>query len=99
MTKIEQHDKTKSSDLNPIENQWGAQPDNNFGYASEEERRAGRGLEDWELVDKMSESQPGIFPWFRTVVLSVIAGVVLFLTFAYALNYVVHYYGLKLLGH
>ena len=99
MTETENHNKTDSSDLNPIENRWGSQPENNFGYASEEERRANRGLEDWELVDKMSDSQPGVFPWFRAVVGSVIVGIVLFLVFAYGINYITHHYGLKMLGH
>ena len=34
---------------------WGEIPEDNFGYASDEERRAKRGLEDWELVEKIPE--------------------------------------------
>lgn len=46
------------------ESEWGKVPENHFGYASEEERLKKRGLEDWELVEKMSESQHHIPYWF-----------------------------------
>ena len=94
-----QQDTPSSSDLNPVNNDWGAQPDDNFGYASEEERRANRGLEDWELLDKMAEPQPGVFPWFRAVVASVVIGILLFLLFAYGINFITHHFGLDLLHH
>ena len=42
------------------EPEWGQNSQDNFGYASDEERRAKRGLEDWELVEKIPESQKGI---------------------------------------
>lgn len=99
MSDTEQHNKTGPSDLDPTNNTWGAQPDDNFGYASEEERRASRGLEDWELVDRMADAQPGVFPWFRAVAASVIIGIVLFLLFAYGINFITHHYGLNMLGH
>lgn len=51
---------------------WGTIPDDNFGYASDEERRAKRGLEDWELVEKMPESQRGVPRWFIGVVVMVL---------------------------
>ena len=92
MTKTEHPNKTKRSNLDPVNHEWGAQPDDNFGYASEEERRANRGLEDWEMLDKMSDSQPGIFDWFHTVVGSVVAGIVLFALFAYAVYYFTYHY-------
>lgn len=97
----ETNDKTRAnaSNLDPIDNQWGNQPENNYGYASEEERRAHRGLEDWELVDNMSDAQPGVFPWFRAVIGSVIVGILLFLLVAYGVNFITHHYGLQLLGH
>lgn len=86
------------SDLDPIENEWGAPPDDNFGYTSEEERRAHRGLEDWELLDKMSDSQPGLFDWLHTVVGAVIVGVVIFALVAYGIYYIAYHYGPHLLG-
>ena len=91
-------DKPNDSQLNSVDNDWGAKPDDNFGYATEDERRASRGLEDWELLDKMSEPQPGVFPWFRAVVGSVIVGIILFLVFAYGLNYITHHFGMRMLG-
>jgi hypothetical protein len=99
MTETDDHARANPSKLDPIDNQWGNQPGDNFGYASEEERRAKRGLEDWELVERMSDSQPGVFPWFRAVIGSVIVGVLLFLLFAYGINFITHHYGLQLLGH
>ena len=98
MTETKHSKKPKRADLNPVKDEWGAQPDDNFGYASEEERRANRGLEDWEMLDQMSDSQPGIFAWFHTVAGSVVAGVVLFAIFAYAIYYFTYHYGSLLLG-
>lgn len=52
-------------DLAPhSESEWGKVPEDHFGYASEEERLRKRGLEDWEMVEKMSESQHHIPYWF-----------------------------------
>ena len=45
------------------------------------------------MVDQMSDSQPGIFAWFHTVAGSVVAGVVLFAIFAYAIYYFTYNYG------
>ena len=42
-----------------------------FGYASDEERRAARGLEDWELVEKIPESQHKVPYWFVAVIVVV----------------------------
>ncbi len=50
---------------------WGDTADN-FGYASEEERHNKRGLEDWELVEKIPESQRGIPYWFGAVIFVVL---------------------------
>ena len=58
--------------LKPIKSQWGERPDDHFGYASEEERLAKRGMEDWELVDKIPESQRGVPVWFIAVVVVVL---------------------------
>ena len=40
---------------------WGELPADNFGYASDEERRAKRGLEDWELIDAIPDLIDPIF--------------------------------------
>lgn len=58
--------------LTPTESHWGEAPKDNFGYASEEERLAKRGLEDWELVDRIPESQRNIPPWFMAVIVVVL---------------------------
>jgi hypothetical protein len=89
----EQRKKPKAQDIDPTSSEWGAKPDDNFGYASEEERRANRGLEDWEMLEQMSNSQPGIFAWLHTVAGSVIAGVVVFALSAYAIYYFTYNYG------
>jgi hypothetical protein len=52
--------------------EWGKIPEDNFGYASDEERRRKRGLEDWELVEKIPESQKRVPPWFFAVVFVVL---------------------------
>ena len=98
MSKLEDQDKTKPTTIGPTENKWGSQPEDNFGYATEEERRAHRGLEDWELLEGMSNSEPGLFDWLRTVVGSVIAGIVVFILVAYGIYYVSYHYGPALLG-
>lgn len=51
---------------------WGELPEDNFGYQSDEERRRHRGLEDWELVEKIPESQRRVPPWFFAVVVIVL---------------------------
>lgn len=50
---------------------WGELANDHFGYASDEERRAKRGLEDWELVEKIPESQRKVPYWFLAVVVTV----------------------------
>lgn len=42
-----------------------------FGYASDEERRRKRGLEDWELVDSIPTSQKPVPKWFIAVIVGV----------------------------
>lgn len=51
---------------------WGEIPEDNFGYASDEERRAKRGLEDWELVENIPDSQRGVPRWFLGVIVMVL---------------------------
>ena len=52
--------------------QWGEVPPDHFGYASEAERLARRGMEDWELVTKIPASQRRVPYWFIAVVLIVL---------------------------
>ncbi len=54
------------------ETKWGELPADNFGYASDEERRAKRGLEDWELVDKIPDSQQPVPRWFFGIIIAVL---------------------------
>ena len=58
--------------LQGVESNWGERPDDHFGYASDEERMAKRGLEDWELVEKIPESQKGVPYWFVGVIVTVL---------------------------
>ena len=51
---------------------WGQVPDDNFGYSSDEERRAKRGLEDWELLESVPRSQKGVPKWFVAVIIAVL---------------------------
>lgn len=54
------------------EQEWGKESEDHYGYASEEERLAKRGLEDWELVEKIPESQRGVPKWFIAVIVCVL---------------------------
>ncbi len=65
-------EKSSPGDVRQSEMQWGKIPENNFGYASDEERRNKRGLEDWELVEKIPESQKRVPPWFLAVIAAVL---------------------------
>ncbi len=58
--------------LTDINSEWGHKPEDHFGYASEEERLAKRGMEDWELVNSIPESQKPVPKWFFGVVLVVL---------------------------
>ena len=62
----------KSKDLSKVDSQWGEAPQDHFGYASDEERRAKRGLEDWELVETIPESQKRIPYWFIAIIVTVL---------------------------
>ena len=62
-------DKDANPDLKEVnDKKWGEIPVDNFGYASDEERRQKRGLEDWELVEKIPQSQKGVPKWFLAVI-------------------------------
>jgi hypothetical protein len=66
-------DKDSNPDLKEVnDKKWGEIPDDNFGYASDEERRQKRGLEDWELVEKIPQSQKGVPKWFLAVIAAVL---------------------------
>ncbi len=47
--------------------EWGEVSDDNYGYQDDQERRDKRGLEDWEMVTSMSESQVSIPYWFIAI--------------------------------
>ena len=51
---------------------WGEYRKDNFGYASNAERLEKRGMEDWELVEKIPESQLNVPYWFWAVVVIVL---------------------------
>jgi hypothetical protein len=56
----------------PVHPEWGHNPEDHFGYASDAERLAKRGMEDWELVSKIPASQRRIPYWFIAVVVIVL---------------------------
>ncbi|HXH65137.1 MAG TPA: hypothetical protein VNH42_06495 [Mariprofundaceae bacterium] len=55
----------------PVESAWGKQADDHYGYASDEERKRKRGLEDWELVNSIPTSQKRVPKWFIGVIVAV----------------------------
>jgi hypothetical protein len=61
-----------SSVLGEVHPDWGKTDPAHMGYASEDERKARRGLEDWELVERMPDSQRAVPYWFLAVVLVVL---------------------------
>ncbi len=76
MNKTENTSKVKNVEKEPPlsdlkDTKWGELPEDNFGYASDEERRAKRGLEDWELVEKIPESQQPVPRWFIGIIVAV----------------------------
>lgn len=64
-------DTTKPSSTGGGTPPWGEESPDHFGYASDEERRTKRGLEDWELVEKIPESQRTVPYWFVAVIVVV----------------------------
>lgn len=58
--------------LKPTSTEWGQKPEDHFGYGSDEERRTKRGLEDWELLDKIPTSQHNVPVWFIAVIVVVL---------------------------
>jgi len=55
-----------------VKTEWGRIPEDHFGYASEEERLRKRGMEDWELVEKIPESQNRVPAWFIAIIIMVL---------------------------
>lgn len=60
----EQKDNLPSPVAEPV---WGQAEEHNFGYANDAERLSRRGLEDWEMVEKIEESQHNVPYWFVAV--------------------------------
>ncbi|MFQ5469096.1 MAG: hypothetical protein ACE5EH_02190 [Gammaproteobacteria bacterium] len=52
--------------------EWGKTPGDHFGYASDEERKSKRGLEDWELVETIPTSNRSVPKWFIAVIVLVL---------------------------
>jgi len=52
--------------------EWGKAPADHYGYASDEERLEKRGLDDWEMVEHIPESQRRVPKWFYAVILGVL---------------------------
>jgi hypothetical protein len=65
-------DLQNNNDLSKEESKWGETRKDNFGYASDKERLEKRGMEDWELVEKIPESQGKVPFWFMAVVVCVL---------------------------
>ena len=55
-------------DVAKEQSKWGENRGDHFGYASNEERLEKRGMEDWELVERIPESQLNVPYWFWAVV-------------------------------
>ncbi|NDU85576.1 MAG: hypothetical protein G3H99_03070 [Ferrovum sp.] len=60
------------SSLTEIKPEWGQQDKDHFGYATDEERKTKRGLEDWELVNSVPLSQKPVPYWFFAVIVVVL---------------------------
>ncbi len=65
-------DTQHQSSLTGVQPEWGKADAEHYGYASEEERKNKRGLEDWELVDSIPQSQKPVPYWFYAIVVVVL---------------------------
>ena len=65
-------EKSEGKGLSEIRPEWGQAPEDHFGYSTDSERLAKRGLEDWELVEKIPTSQRRVPYWFIAVVVIVL---------------------------
>ena len=73
MNTISGDDKEQKIPLTEIRDEhWGEDREDHFGYASDEERRAKRGMEDWEMVEHLPRSQKGVPRWFLAVIVAVL---------------------------
>lgn len=72
MVASEQEKKKSAALPETDEARWGEQKADHFGYASDAERLAKRGMEDWELVETIPESQKGIPYWFVGIIVVVL---------------------------
>ena len=61
-----------TTSLGAVQPQWGKADADHFGYESDQDRKSKRGLEDWELVEKIPESQKPVPYWFFAIVLVVL---------------------------
>lgn len=77
--------KTKrSSAVSAIsEVEWGRERADHLGYASEEERIRKRGLEDWEMVERMTEVSDAKIPYWFFALFAVLLLVAVGLTFPF----------------
>ncbi|HKI61086.1 MAG TPA: hypothetical protein VKA31_02225 [Mariprofundaceae bacterium] len=66
------HEEPDSRPTHAVKKEWGVIPEDHFGYASDEERLNKRGLEDWELVEKIPESQRRVPAWFIGIIIMVL---------------------------
>jgi hypothetical protein len=69
---VMQDQEKPDSALGTADSQWGKTDAQHFGYESDEDRKAKRGLEDWELVEKIPDSQKPVPYWFFAVVVVVL---------------------------
>jgi hypothetical protein len=58
--------------LSEVQSEWGQSSQDHFGYATDKERLSKRGMEDWELVEKIPVSQRRVPYWFIAVVVIVL---------------------------
>jgi hypothetical protein len=74
---------SKSSVKSTDKAKWGETPADHLGYSSESERIQKRGLEDWEMVEKMSETSDHKIPYWFFAVFAVLLLVAIGLTFPF----------------
>lgn len=58
--------------MGEVKPEWGKNSEDHFGYASDEERLAKRGMEDWELTERIPQSQRKVPAWFFAVIIVVL---------------------------
>lgn len=76
--------KDSESSIKPADQvNWGETPSDHLGYASESDRMQKRGLEDWEMVEKMSETSDHKIPYWFFAVFILLLVVAVGLTFPF----------------